>query len=296
MWFTYRMLNPIYSKGLVSTGDHLLNWNSGSSRLLANWLRLRSRILGGKFRISTEDLSISGAQVYSTQEKNGETRYFTSLRQASFYSLGLDHRSDALAKSYAIDRVAFDSGDIVIDCGANYGDLHLFLNRIPVEKPITYIGVEPGREEFACLKMNVGHLPGVTLIDKALGEINGIQTFYYDPVPANSSLVSPGPHAERYEVNVQTLDSLVDELGISCRPIKLFKLEAEGFEPEILKGGEKTLSRIEYVAADLGFERGLLSESTAPDVVNFLLDKNFELHAMGSLGDLRMLFRNRSIR
>jgi hypothetical protein len=54
-------------------------------------------------------------------------------------------------------------------------------------------------------------------------------------------------------------------------------LEAEGFEPEIISGMENCLENIEYISADLGFERGINQETTAPQVLNFLLNEGFEI-------------------
>ena len=59
--------------------------------------------------------------------------------------------------------------------------------------------------------------------------------------------------------------------------IKLFKLEAEGAEPEILLGCEPILHNIEYISADVGFERGIKQKSTLPEVNNFLMKNGFEL-------------------
>ena len=59
--------------------------------------------------------------------------------------------------------------------------------------------------------------------------------------------------------------------------VKLLKLEAEGAEPEILMGAENKLELIQYIAADLGFERGKKEESTYKQVTNFLLSRGFIL-------------------
>ena len=57
--------------------------------------------------------------------------------------------------------------------------------------------------------------------------------------------------------------------------IKLVKLEAEGAEPEVLLGMEKTLSRIEFIAVDVGAERGLSKENTLIDVLDILMPRGF---------------------
>lgn len=234
-----------------------------------------------------------GSKLYATDHVGEESkRYFTSLRQASFYSLGHQHRGETLARSYAIDQIDFADGDIVIDCGANYGDLRLYFDYLNMNEPIQYVAFEPGVDEFECLSMSLRDTPNCALHDFALGNEDGCQTFYYDPNPANSSLEEPALFTDTYDVAVRTLDTLTKEGLIPKGPIKLLKLEAEGYEPEILQGGLETIQRIEYIAADLGFERGKLALSTAPPVVNMLLRSGFELVAIGSLGDVRLLFKN----
>jgi len=59
--------------------------------------------------------------------------------------------------------------------------------------------------------------------------------------------------------------------------IKYLKLEAEGAEPEVLDGLGDKLKLVEYVTADLGYKRGLNSESTLAPVTNYLLQNGFEL-------------------
>ena len=61
------------------------------------------------------------------------------------------------------------------------------------------------------------------------------------------------------------------------KKIKLLKLEAEGAEIEVILGAKNILKNIEYISADLGYERGKLEKSTLIPVTNFLLKNNYEL-------------------
>ena len=55
--------------------------------------------------------------------------YFHSLcRGYDLYNSGTISRGNELAKTYFIDAIDFSSDDVVIDCGANYGDLGIFLS------------------------------------------------------------------------------------------------------------------------------------------------------------------------
>ena len=74
--------------------------------------------------------------------------------------------------------------------------------------------------------------------------------------------------------------------------MKLLKLEAEGAEPEVIKGALNLLKNIEYIAADLGPERGLKQESTLKEVVNILLENNFKIVDF-KYPRICLLFRNK---
>ena len=51
------------------------------------------------------------------------------------------------------------------------------------------------------------------------------------------------------------------------KQIKLLKIDAEGYEPEVLSGSIATLSQTEYVAVDFGPERGLEQKDTIIAIV-----------------------------
>ena len=208
-----------------------------------------------------------------------------SLRRLPFYVRGLEFRAKRLASDYLLRHISFAPGDVVIDCGANVGDLLLSLDATGV--PMRYIAFEPGQAEFDCLQRNVAHFPShvVELHQQALGERNGTATFYANSDAADGSILQTADTSGKFEVEIVRLDSLpIDR-------VKLLKLEAEGYEPEILEGAEGLLDRIEYIAADVGFERGVAQESTLPAVTNFLLERGFRVVA-NSQKRLVLLFRN----
>ena len=59
--------------------------------------------------------------------------------------------------------------------------------------------------------------------------------------------------------------------------IKLFKIDAEGNEPEVLMGATSLLKNTEYISVDFGDERGIEQKTTIVDVNNFLTENNFNL-------------------
>ena len=75
----------------------------------------------------------------------------------------------------------------------------------------------------------------------------------------------------------------------------MLKLEAEGCEPEILEGLGKKLEKIEFISADLGFERGKNADSTLVPVTNYLLGRGFELVDVSHFR-VCVLFRNKKFK
>ena len=68
----------------------------------------------------------------------------------------------------------------------------------------------------------------------------------------------------------------LDSLDIDNQ-IKLFKVEAEGHEPEVLNGSVKTLKKTEFVSVDFGFERGVEQANTIEAVNEILTNNGFIL-------------------
>ncbi len=184
-----------------------------------------------------------------------------------------------LFECYQLDKISFNKGDIIIDCGANVGEL--FYSFKDKNLDIEYIGIEPDNEVFKSLSIN---LKDSQILNKALGKENAYKNLYIDTEGANTSLVDFGSSTE-YKVETVTLDSL------NLVKIKLLKIDAEGYEPEVLEGAANTLSQIEYIAVDYGNERGIDNKSTLVEVTNFLYGSGFKLVAEGSVRKVG-LFKN----
>ena len=201
----------------------------------------------------------------------GIVRYFGDMcRGFDFYARSIKKRGSALAASYCLSHIEFAKDDLVIDCGANYGDLNLYLED-KIEK-FNYIAIEPGPVEYQCL---LNSIPEARVFNLGLSNSDGELDFYLCSKSGDSSLVEPKHYTDKVKVSVKTLDSLANDLKITrCR---LLKLEAEGWEPEILDGAKEFIKVCDYVAIDGGLERGVYEEATFPAVNNFLMRNGFEM-------------------
>ena len=194
---------------------------------------------------------------------------------------GIERRLEILGETYFLSRIPFSRGDLVVDCGANVGELkHWFVERgLDVE----YIGIEPAPLEYACMKDNVAPSAAWNV---GLWHEDGEMEFYLSSQMADSSLIRPPRYERIVKVPVRRLDSLLPD-----RRIKLLKLEAEGAETEVILGASGILDNIDYISADVDWERGVEQETTLPAVTNLLLGRGFELVAVGRKR-LTALYRN----
>lgn len=193
--------------------------------------------------------------------------YLSDEGRFELYSGGIRHRLNWLLSDYSIKDGLIRPNDLVVDVGANIGELGIFCSMHNCE----YIGIEPDPTAYKALKLNNGNS---LLLNYALSSQEGEQTFYLATGTADSSLYRPEQYTETIKVEVKTLDQCIRE-NASNRHIRLLKVEGEGFEPEILLGSVSLLPRVEYIAIDAGPERG--GASTAPQCLNMLVKSGFDI-------------------
>ncbi len=120
---------------------------AGTSYLFENFA---VRLHGGEVRFSYDRKT----EHYCARE-GSDKRYFADIRRGFWlYANGLDARGKFLFFSYCLDIVNFEEGDVVINCGANYGDLTLEL--LSRSQGVRYVGIEPNPQDFEILVKNIG--------------------------------------------------------------------------------------------------------------------------------------------
>jgi hypothetical protein len=242
-------------------------------------------------------------------EQGQNTRYVKNRRSLiTFFWDGIVNCAQNIERDYLLKNIDFSAEPIIIDCGANVGNLELWLS-LNFSK-FHYFGFEPEPEAFKCLLMNVN---SKFCYNVALGNVNNnFQEFYLSTDNCDSSIVLP----EKYDavtitkvvrgdqfvpfledlnsVNFQAIyeSELYQDNLIHATLIDLLKLECEGYEFQAAQGFERLLPRIRYIAADLGFEK--MGESTLPEVTNYLLNRGFEIVKLG-YPRLTLLFKNTTL-
>ena len=149
-------------------------------------------------------------------------------------------------------RKLVNPGDIVLDIGGNVG-LHTVLLSGLVDdgRVIAFEPVEALADKLSA-NCAFNRTKNVTLVNSALGEEAGtaeIQVSLGTPgmEGTNSMIASVHVvnHPERYQpqtISVNRLDDIAEELDISER-IDFIKIDTEGFEPMVIRGGMETLRK-----------------------------------------------------
>jgi FkbM family methyltransferase len=208
----------------------------------------------------------------------------------TYYIDGIELRFSQLIKEYCITEDVLQSIDpngLVVDCGANIGEFSLALNYFNNNQ--NFICFEPDPIEFNVLKKNLNR-HNATLICAPLSDKSKAVRFGLLNDTGDSTILnSEDPSIQYLELQATTLDSELSQF----RKIELLKLEAEGHEPEILRGALKTLSLIKFIAVDAGFERE--GKSTFHEVTTILIHNDFELIDF-STPRYTLLFKNKKVK
>lgn len=122
----------------------------------------------------------------------------------------------------------------VVEIGPNGSDLSLWLRNISDD--IQLVCFEPSPSSHKSTSLNIRDL-GVCL-QVALGDRDGKANFYVSERNGDSSLFVPSePFEEKITVQVRMMDIAIADTPLAKGQIDLMKVEAEGFEPEVLQGG-----------------------------------------------------------
>ena len=239
------------------------------------------------YRVDTKVIWIRDIGVFKVSQAN-LSNYFFNRRYGSFeYADGLENRCRRIGETYFLDHIEFNEKDLVVDCGANVGDLYLYFKINNIN--ISYIAYEPSVNEYKCLALNTLDRENAESFNMALWYETKSIEFFVSSDGADSSIIEPYLFDERVKVSAFRLDELLHKR----KKIKLFKLEAEGAEIEVLQGSLSILKNIEFISADLGFERGVQQDSTLVPVTSFHYENGFEMITM-SHDRIVALFKNKN--
>ena len=151
---------------------------------------------------------------------------------------------DALLR-YLADQV--QAPGVAVDCGANIGNHTLFFAGV---MGLATVAVEPVERNFTILRQVLALnalADRVDVVTMALDDHEGLVTMTLDS-PGNFGMYRVG-EGEGPKVPSTTLDALCRDLD---EPVKLIKIDVEGYQDQVVRGASETLARDRpLIAAEL---------------------------------------------
>lgn len=178
--------------------------------------------------------------------------------------------------------------ECVIDVGAHHGEFGLSLRRYGYSG--TIVSFEPVDESFRTLSAVVRRDPSWTVQRLALGAVEEERVLNVPPRSALASFLPPSAYSleifgdeivagHRERVPVTTLDTLLSagSLTDSSHPPLFLKIDAQGFDGQILHGAERTLGLVQGLQTEVALKP--LYDGVTPYLsqLGWLNDRGFEL-------------------
>ena len=145
----------------------------------------------------------------------------------------------------------------VLHIGAHHGQEYQIYKKHNIKNLVFF---EPLSNNFAKLKTNVVETSSVKLVNKALGNQNTMVKMYVESANQgqSSSVLKPNLHLKQYPhivfnktemVEMVKLDDFCETL--STNDYNMINMDVQGYELEVLKGGERFLEHIDYIVSEV---------------------------------------------
>lgn len=205
---------------------------------------------------------------------NYDNLYFNYFNRLYYYSMGLKYRYKSLLKEYSIENLSqlkISDEDLIIDCGANIGEFSRGLYKSIGNKNV--ICFEPDPEEFEIMKKNCS-FSNLKHQKAGLSNKDDIKEFYLNNLTGDSSIIENEDSSNKITIQTLRLDNFINN-NYKNKLIGILKIEAEGYEPEVVDGCENIYDKIKYITIDCGPERN--GETTFKEINDKLVKNNFSL-------------------
>lgn len=220
-----------------------------------------SRLISLTRRLHMLPRYIENPKLFALRRKGGDVRLFLTLNKPWFLAYNFN---------------------TILDIGANEGQFSLTMHSLlPNAKLIVF---EPLQAAFNELKQKLPQVNTITMINAALGDEPGSIDFVANDFTASSSFLKmTEKHTTAFpftaktqvvQVRVEKLDTLAGELGI--RGPLLVKIDVQGYENQVLTGGEETIRMADVIIVETSFEMLYENQPQFDEIYRRLLGWGFE--------------------
>jgi len=173
--------------------------------------------------------------------------------------------------------VKFQPGDICLDVGANVGWYSLLVSRLSQDSCRVY-AFEPDPDNFALLQHNlaINGAERVSAVNKAAGAQAGCLALHkYGAGNTGRHSLLAIHEGQTVSVQVIALDEFWQEQALGDTPVRLLKMDIEGYELFALRGASQILQRCEWVLIEHSPDYMRLAGLDPEDLVNLLVQAGF---------------------
>jgi FkbM family methyltransferase len=203
--------------------------------------------------------------------------------RAGVYRAIRDARLDLLPKEVTRDLRT------CVDAGAHEGSWTRALLMIFRPEKVLLVECEP--RLVGLLKNTVGKLPGIQVVDAALGGQDGSGDFFVLRHAAGSSLLKPrddiGQQFERDSWDVigktQVKTVSYDRLVESHEEVSILKLDIQGSETRVLRNSASGLKKTKAIIMEVPFLSHYEEDSTFPQLHELMKEKGFGLYRLSDI-------------
>ena len=163
--------------------------------------------------------------------------------------------------------------DNIIDVGVAHGTDFL-LENFPKAK---FFLIEPNPFFFNFIEKNIIEKYNGKLFKVAVGNETCKKKFWHsDDASYISSFIQRDDYKlkKQIDVNVAKLDDILKDEKLNSK--SLLKIDTEGYELEVLKGAERTLSKVNCLVIEIRLEN--IQTYNPSEIISFLFNKNFIFH------------------
>lgn len=238
--------------------------------------KIRSR-MGQNRRQSDVRFRSLASNLHQAYDPKGTILHFSERTRCRlyFWPEGIERRLGIIRKKYQHAHCHVEEGDLVFDVGANIGEFSIAV----AQTASRIFSFDPDPNCWPALNANAAMHDSITPLCEGLGKDIGETTFYIASRTADSSFIKPERFDATVSVPITTLEKKLQQL--STGKVDFLKLEAEGFEPEILEGAATMLPLFKKVAVDVSPERH--GKSPKAHVTSILRDSGFDVWGAGNV-------------
>jgi len=216
-------------------------------------------------------------------------KFFRSVQRKIQKAQGVGYQSGVQKEfKFAMNFLNLNSRSKFIDIGGHEGN---YANEILIQFPENEIHIfEPAPESVAKLVKRFSLNKNVSVHNKALGNETGIAALYQDkPGSTQTSIFRRSEEAANLKFSkVIDVDLIrLDDWNKSASVFDFIKIDAEGSELEILKGGIKTISKAQVVQFEYGGSN-IDSRTYFLDFWRYFNNLEFDLFRMSPSGVYRI--------